>query len=195
MRIHMRARVFAMVGFAVIGASAAAHAQAYDVRRATDEFTKVSYADLTVYTTAPLRKAELECTHTRSRAVMASLGIRRMVGTARDTTVALFAYYGGSDWLFIGESRSLFILANDSARAFSGVAPASRDVVRGGAVSEMQIYVINDDDIQWLAAAQQARVRLDGDRGRCDFTIPAGAWNLLRLFVQREIRGDSAAAP
>lgn len=181
------------LALAIIGASAV-QAQTYKVSRTNDEFTKTSYADLTVHTTEPLRKADLTCTNTKSRAVFASIVIRRMV-KERDTTVALYAYYGGAEWLFLGQERSLLMLANDSTRAFTGLDAASRDVARGGVVSETQIYVLNDDDVRWLMSVQPPRVRLDGEKGQCDFAIPAGSWNLLRLFVKREIQGDSSAAP
>ena len=98
----------------------------------------------------------------------------------------LHVTYYAKDWMFITKDEPLRLLAGDSIHTLRVSGEPTREV-QDGAVDEEAYFAIAGEDLKWLAAQPQVRVRLTGDKSNCDFTLSQEALALAAMYNERVV--------
>ena len=158
--------------------------RSYKARHHVDAFTRDSTTEIDVYRIADDPQAR--CSH-EDGTPLVRLSLRKLAAPRQKPAVLLHADYSGWRWLAISERDSLRLLVDDSLIALQ---PHGYVQYRNGVyANESQSYRITPDELSLLARAGSVRARLSGRTGRCDFRLRPESLELVRLFLQRELRG------
>jgi hypothetical protein len=97
--------------------------------------------------------------------------------------------YVGSEWLFIEPGQSLIFLAGGQPMPLSSQLGSSttREVYRGGGVSEVALYPLTPVQLVSLSNAPTIEMSLQGGRGRVVRVLPEKSIASLKMFID-EIR-------
>lgn len=156
----------------------------YRVQRKTDEFTKARTVFLQVLDPTTDR-TDAHCSNTESKPYILAV-VEFATSPRGDTLLSFQTAYLGDAWLFIAEKDGLIFLADDSTHYPKAIRAPTREVGRS-LVTESGRHAVTRDDLVWLGKAKRVRMRLWGDKGRCDLTLPQLTLDLLRMFAEREL--------
>lgn len=162
----------------------------YKVERKTDEFTNVRETSITFYDALRLRGALLACTNMAGdKPVVVYLSVHKTVRGA-DSALYLRAAYLGADWLFLSEEASMIVLIDGDVTTPKLEGRPARDVRSGPGgttVVEGQLYAVTPEYLALVARGGTVKVRLNGERGKCDFAVPPESLDLLGRFAREEL--------
>jgi hypothetical protein len=160
--------------------------RSYKPRYQVDAFTRDSTTEINIYRIADDPQAR--CSH-EDGTPLVRLSLRKLAPPRQEPALFLHADYSGWRWLTISADDSLRLMVDDSLLVLQ---PQGHAHYRNGIyANEAQSYRVTRDDLSRLARAGSVRARLSGRSGRCDFRLKPESLELVRLFLQRELRGTA----